>query len=184
MEFAISLVRGFCYFSDGGVPEHSISLDLWVDSIGRDEGVKERTSEGMVFEYFGVFSLIFWYAYEQPVDPVGGDTVLGVCCSVVEVVSEIFDCAFVVIETFAFTQYGLIRVSDIEVYRAAVPLVVPFANVVQANGIADGPDEVLADKLFGILFEVLFTDLVFLSEENGFNLGGGAEVEFVAEGFN
>jgi len=86
-----------------------------------------------------------------------------------------------VVEAFAFAKYRLVRVSDIEVYRAAVSLVVPFTDVVEADGFTDRPDEVLADELFGILFEVLFTDLVFLSEEDGFNVGGDAEIEFVAE---
>jgi len=86
-----------------------------------------------------------------------------------------------VVEAFAFAEYGLVRVSDIEVYRAAVSFVVPFTDVVEADGFTDRPDEVLADKLFGILFKVLFTDLVFLSEEDGFNVGGDAKIEFVAE---
>lgn len=184
MEFSVLLVRDWSYFSDGGVPEDSFALELWLDGVGGDECVEECASEGVVFEYFGVFSLISGVADEQPADAVGGDAVLGVCGSVVEVVTEIFDCAFVVVEAFAFAEYGLVRVSDIEVDGAAVSFVVPFTDVVEVYAFADGPDEVLADELFGILSEILFTDFVFSSEKNGFDVGRDAAGEFVAEGFD
>jgi len=83
VEFSISLVWGFSYFSDGGVPKDSFTLELGLDSAGGDECVEECASEGVVFEYFGVFPLIFWFADEQPVDAVGGDTILGMCRPVV-----------------------------------------------------------------------------------------------------
>lgn len=117
----------------------------------------------MEFEYFNVFSLISWFAYEQPVNPVGGDAVLGVCRSVVEVVPEISDSAFIVVESLTFAEYGLVGITDVEIDGTAVSFVVPFANVVVADGVADGPNEVLVDELFWVLFEILFADFVFLS---------------------
>jgi len=62
----------------------------------------------VVFEHFDVFALVFWFADEQPADPVSGDAVLSLGCSVLKVLSEIFDCAFVVVESFAFTEYWLV----------------------------------------------------------------------------
>lgn len=85
------------------------------------------------------------------------------CRSVVEVVPEIPDSAFIMVETLTFAEYGLVGITDIEIDGAAVSFVVPFANVVVAGGVADGPNEVLVDELFRVLSEILFADFVLLS---------------------
>jgi len=184
MEFPVLLVRCFRYFPDGGVPQNSFTLELRTDSVDGDEILEECTAEGVVFKDFDVFALISWFTDEQPVDAVGGDTVVGVGCSVMEVFSEVFDCAFVVVEALAFAEDGLVGVADVEVNGAAVSFVVPFADVVQSDSFADRPDEVLVDELFRVLLEFLLTDFVFPAEEDGFDVCGGASGEFFREDFD
>lgn len=155
-----------------------------MDGVDGNEIVEECASEGVELEYFDVLSLISWFAYEKPVDAVSGDSEFGAGCSVVEVVSKVSDSAFVVVESFAFTEYWLLGVSNIEVDGTAVSFMVPFADIVVTDGVADGPDEVLVDELFWVLFEVLFADFVFLSEKDRFDMSRDAADKFVAECFD